>query len=278
MASGSGERQAAREASGPPTPRYSERAPLAWTQVGRAVRLRPMDLEAWLTIAGVCATGAVTPGPSLAVVLKNTVSGGRARGLACAVGHGLGVGIYAAVAVIGLRAVVAFVERPIMVAGAAYLVFMGVQILRAVLASSAAEAAVRSRAASGETGAKARDDAEADVGADEDAALLEHSPVADPGRGGFREGFLIAFLNPKIAVFFLALLSNLVPAEAVLAERIGVASVAMVIDTLWYVVVALVLAGTGAAGWLRRNGALVDGVFGVVLVGLGGWMLWRAVA
>jgi threonine/homoserine/homoserine lactone efflux protein len=241
-----------------------------------------MDLEAWLTIAAVCASGAVTPGPSLAVVLKNTVSGGRARGVACAVGHGLGVGIYAAVAVIGLRAVVAFIERPVMVAGAAYLMFMGAQILRAVMVSTAAQGVSAPRATagpgSGGTAAAPLTAGATDAVPDADAAALAHSPVADPGRGGFREGFLIAFLNPKIAVFFLALLSNLVPPGAVLAERIGVASVAMVIDTLWYVVVALVLAGTGAAGWLRRNGALVDAVFGFVLVGLGGWMLVRALA
>ncbi|MDP6233261.1 MAG: LysE family transporter, partial [Candidatus Poseidoniaceae archaeon] len=43
--------------------------------------------------------GAISPGPSLAVVLRNTLAGGRRRGVACALGHGLGFGAYAMIAV-----------------------------------------------------------------------------------------------------------------------------------------------------------------------------------
>lgn len=209
-----------------------------------------VDLDAWITIAVVCATGAVSPGPSLAVVLKNTVDGGGSRGVACAVGHGLGVGLYAFVAVAGLKALVALIERPVMVAGALYLVWMGVQVLRASWGA---------------------------VPVEEVPAATEADPVdAAQERSGFAQGFAIAFLNPKIAVFFLALLSNLVPAGATLLERSGVATLAMVIDTVWYVIVAVVLARTGAVAAIRRNGRAMDRVFGVVLVSLGAWMLVRA--
>lgn len=216
-----------------------------------------VDLDAWITIAVVCATGAVSPGPSLAVVLKNTVDGGGSRGVACAVGHGLGVGLYAFVAVAGLKALVALIERPVMVAGALYLVWMGVQVLRASWGAVPVE--------------------EGPV--DEARAATESDPVdAAQGRSGFAQGFAIAFLNPKIAVFFLALLSNLVPAGATLLERSGVATLAMVIDTVWYMIVAVVLARTGAVAAIRRNGRAMDRVFGVVLLSLGAWMLVRALA
>lgn len=204
-----------------------------------------MNPDAWMTIALVCGTGAISPGPSLAVVLKNTVEGGRGRGIACAIGHGLGVGLYAFVAVAGLSALVAAIERPVMILGALYLMWMGVQILRA------------------------------SFGATEDAsATPDEERASEPTRrGGFGEGFAIAFLNPKIAVFFLALLSNLVPAEATLLERSGVATLAMTIDALWYVIVAAALAGTGAIDLMRRNGRAMDRLFGLVLLGLGGWLL-----
>ncbi|MEM8710821.1 MAG: LysE family translocator [Planctomycetota bacterium] len=212
-----------------------------------------MNPDAWLTIALVCGSGAMSPGPSLAVVLKNTVEGGRGKGVACALGHGLGVGIYAFIAVAGLTALVAAIERPVMIAGALYLLWMGGKILRATWGSA---------------------DDTTDPEPDAHASSEESS---DASRGGFQEGFAIAFLNPKIAVFFLALLSNLVPSEATLVERSGVASLAMAIDALWYVIVAAALAGTGAVAWLRRNGRSVDRVFGLVLVGLGAWVLWRSV-
>ena len=40
-----------------------------------------MDATAWISIASVCAAGAMSPGPSLAVVVKNTVNGGRLEGV-----------------------------------------------------------------------------------------------------------------------------------------------------------------------------------------------------
>ena len=215
-----------------------------------------MNPDAWLTILLVCGSGAMSPGPSLVVVLKNTVEGGRANGVACGLGHGLGVGIYAFVAVAGLAALVSAIERPVMIAGALYLLWMGANIIRATWGSAET---------SGET-----------QGADPDPLESESTPAANTG--GFTEGFTVAFLNPKIAVFFLALLSNLVPPEATMPERAGVAALAMTVDAVWYVLVAAALAGTGAIRWLRRNGRAVDRTFGFVLLSLGAWVLWRAIA
>ena len=64
-----------------------------------------MDALAWEVIlaAGVVfVLGATSPGPSLMVVLRNTMIGGRRQGVMCALGHGLGFGIYAGMAVFGL--------------------------------------------------------------------------------------------------------------------------------------------------------------------------------
>ncbi len=192
-----------------------------------------MDLAHWLTIAMLCASGAMTPGPSLVVVLERTVSGGRAEGLRVALGHGLGVGIYAFGAVAGFSAVVAAVpglHGLVSVVGALVLVWMGIGSWRA---------------ASGQGG--------------ED----------EPGRRelrGFAAGFSISFLNPKIAVFFLALLGSFVPEQAGLSTRAGVALLAWGIDTTWYLLAALVLQGSGGAAWLSARQAVVRRVSAVILV------------
>jgi len=195
-----------------------------------------MELAAWITIATVCATGAASPGPSLAVVVRATIRGGRVEGALTGLGHGIGVGIYAFGAVVGVSAIVAStpgLQRSIELAGAAYLFWMGVQTLR--------------KGGSGGLG----DDLE-----------------PGQGRRGFIEGFLVAFLNPKIAVFFLALLGSFLPVDAGLGERAGVAGLAMAIDAAWYVFAALLLAGSGAADWLRRNGSWVDRVMAILLFGV----------
>ncbi len=188
-----------------------------------------MELTAWLTLAGICALGAASPGPSLGVVLANTVSGGRGAGVATALGHGIGVGIYAALAVAGMAMVLTTSPR----------LFIGLQIAGAAFLAWLGMGALRSTGASG--------------------------PHAGTGRG-FSEGFLIAFLNPKIAAFFLALFASLVDPSATSAEKAGMGLMAGAIDATWYALVALVLSGTGLGPWLQSRGRLFDRVMGVSLL------------
>ena len=50
--------------------------------------------------------GAISPGPSLAIVIRNTISGGRIQGVMTGLGHGLGLSIYAFIAVMGLSSLI----------------------------------------------------------------------------------------------------------------------------------------------------------------------------
>jgi threonine/homoserine/homoserine lactone efflux protein len=199
------------------------------------------DLAQWLTVALVCALGAASPGPSLAVVIRATLRGGRMEGVWTGIGHGLGVGIYALVAVGGLSLVLLNtpgLQRVIELLGAAYLAWMGVNTLR--LAGQRAN---------------------------------EATPVGSPGKRGFIDGFMIAFLNPKIAVFFLALLGPLLPESAGITARSLVAAMAMMIDGGWYVFVALMLATTGLADKLRHHAVAMDRVMACVLFGVAAFLV-----
>ncbi|MBJ94057.1 MAG: lysine transporter LysE [Rickettsiales bacterium] len=201
-----------------------------------------MELAVWLSIAAVCATGAASPGPSLAVVVRSTVIGGRSRGMLCGLGHGIGVGIYAFGAVVGVSAVVASnpgLARSIEVLGGCYLLWMAVQAARNSVAPASPPSEAR-----------------------------------EPGLAGFAEGFLVAFLNPKIAVFFLALLGSFLPVDASAAQRAGVAALAMCIDALWYMFVAAILAGTGAVRVLEEQGRWVERFMAVLLTAVAVWLLF----
>ncbi len=156
--------------------------------------------------------------------------GGEAGGGATGVGHALGVGLYAFGAVAGVSALLQAwpaVERALSVVGGLYLVWLGVGALRG--------------------GGVARG----------------HEPAT---AGGFGEGFLMAFLNPKIAVFFLALLGSFVPEASGLGTRAGVALLALGIDMGWYVAVAVVLARSGVAAWLSAWGRVLAVATGVLLL------------
>jgi threonine/homoserine/homoserine lactone efflux protein len=205
-----------------------------------------MDIAAWLQIAVVCVLGAMSPGPSLAVILRNTVAGGRLQGVMAGLGHGLGVGFYALAAVTGLAALLAADPALFRIAnwaGAGFLVWIGLRLW---------QASFRSR---------------------------DMAPEPAPARGarGFAEGFIIAFLNPKIAAFFLALFSQFVRVEAGWTEKAAMALTAGAIDTGWYVLVALILAGSGSVDWLRRHGALVDRAIGSVLLVIAAGLFLREI-
>ena len=199
-----------------------------------------MELSIWLSIASICAIGAMSPGPSLGVVIRNTISGGRIQGVLTGIGHALGIGLYSACAIFGIAALLnrhPNAIRAIEILGGLYLIWLGCQSVRFA----------------GESTRK------------DDNEPRKHQ--------GFLDGLAISGLNPKIAVFFLALLGPLIPIDASTAERFGVAMMAMLIDGGWYVTFALLLVRTGAKDWLSAQGKQVDLLLGTILFALGTWLL-----
>jgi threonine/homoserine/homoserine lactone efflux protein len=158
----------------------------------------------------------------------------------------VGVGVYALLTVIGLAAVFAshpVIYRGVAVVGAVYLLWLGVGALRA-----------RGGGAAGPTGARAG------------------------WTSAGRDGFIIALLNPKIALFFAALFSQFVAPDTGLRDTAILALTALAIDGAWYALVALTLSGSGAVVWMQRRRRMLDRVTGVALIALAGWALLQALA
>ena len=191
-----------------------------------------MDTAALLGMSLVCAMGAMSPGPSLAVVLRNTISGGRTQGVMTGIGHGIGFGIYAMIAVTGLSAILIADETKFDL-----LQWAGVVVLLWLSYN-----------------------------------MLTYQPSGNPeehqssGRRGFVEGFMISFLNPKILVFLVAVFSQFIDPQMTDTDRVTMAVVAVIIDTTWYVLVAAVLSGTTVIDKLRDNSTIVDRMIGSVLL------------
>ena len=190
-----------------------------------------MDLTSLLALSFVCAMAAMSPGPSLAVVLRNTISGGRLQGIMTGIGHGIGFGLYALVAVTGLSALLLAHDSVFLFlqwSGALVLLWLSYNMLTYIPSNS-----------------------------DESHEIS--------GRKGFIEGFLISFLNPKILVFLVAVFSQFIDPEMNQTERIVMAILAGLIDTTWYVLVAAILAGTPLIDKLRSNSVIIDRIIGLVL-------------
>ncbi len=202
-----------------------------------------MDFTALLGVSFVCAMGAMSPGPSLAVVLRNTISGGRTQGVMTGVGHGIGFGIYAMLAVTGLSAILIADESKFELlqwSGAIVLLWLSYNMLTY----------------------QPSDNKE------------EHE---NSGRRGFVEGFMIAFLNPKILVFLVAVFSQFLDPQMTDMDRFLMALIAGLIDTVWYVLVAVFLSGTVIIDKLRANSTLIDRMIGSVLLVLAFALIGKSV-
>jgi threonine/homoserine/homoserine lactone efflux protein len=198
----------------------------------------PHDLLAFVAVSAVVIC---TPGQDTALLVRNTLAGGRSSGIATAGGVTLGIALWAVAASAGLAALLQASEtvfETLKLAGAAYLAHLGAQSLRRALAQ-------------GEHG----------------HVPPETNPLL-PGRA-FRQGLLSNLGNPKIAVFFASMLPQFVPqGSGSFAILLALGLVFCAMGLAWLTVYAVAVARIGRllAGRVRRA---LDAVTGVVLVALG---------
>jgi len=220
-----------------------------------------MTITSWITVVSICLLGAMSPGPSLAVMLRQTLGGGRKAGLITAFAHGLGFGLYALACVSGIALVIT--TSPVLFAGlqwlgAAFLIWLGIKGLRA-------KAPVAPEAAAAPEGTQTR---LAPAG-----ALADTGPAVPHASSAFRDGFLIVFLNPKIAVFLIAVFSQVIGDHTTAMERMVYVATAMFIDMGWYMIVAWLFSNPLWLGSLQKNSVWLERFFGVILIALAGRLL-----
>lgn len=195
-----------------------------------------MSFSIWLSLVLICCIGAMSPGPSLAIVMQHTLNHSRLHGVIAGISHALGVGVYALLSVLGLALLIASsptLFQAITYAGAAYLAWMGIKILRSTQGSN---------------------------------IKTEITPADVPLTQAARDGFMIALLNPKLAMYFVALFSQFVNADMTLWDKSLFVSTIMFVDGAWYVLVAVVLSHSQIMPWLQQHSLWIDRVMGVILL------------
>jgi threonine/homoserine/homoserine lactone efflux protein len=185
---------------------------------------------------------AITPGPGVIFLISRTAAQGRKIGLASMAGVALGNFGNALIASLGLAVIFAASSRVFVIvklAGAAYLVLLG---LRALAANAATPPAA------------------------------PHSPVSL--RKAFRDGFLVALLNPKTALFFAAFLPQFIgSAGSPLTQSVGLGGV-FVLVALCTDAIYVLAAGTVGPKISHLLGARAYGryVTGATFIALGAYV------
>jgi threonine/homoserine/homoserine lactone efflux protein len=172
---------------------------------------------------------AIVPGVGTAMLVKQSVRGGRRAAFVTVAGLEAGVAFWALAAGLGLSVLLVASEvayQALRIAGIAVLLWFGMRAL-----------------------------------------FGKHRETDAPSAGGFRAGLLVNLANPKLAVFAISFLPQFVSPGAGRWALITLAVLWVVIDTLWYLVIAAAI--TSAIGWLQRHRATIERFSGAVLIGLG---------
>jgi threonine/homoserine/homoserine lactone efflux protein len=193
------------------------------------------------SFVGVVLLGAISPGPDFFVLTRRATLSGRRAGLVTAAGMGTGILIWAAAVVWGVATVLAASAAAfstVKLAGGIYLVLLG---LRAWLT----------------------------LRRDEPPEVAAQERVHQSALKNFSEGLLCNLLNPKVAVFYLALMPQFLPCNAAAPVSALLAAVAACTVTAWYLTIAMIVSSIRRRLLSSRTRKAVDATFGTVLIAMG---------
>ncbi|MGE0004796.1 MAG: LysE family translocator [Parvibaculaceae bacterium] len=200
-----------------------------------------MTLEAYLAFCLAAVAIVIVPGPTVTVVIANSLKYGQRAGLLNVAGTQAGLVVWMAVAVLGLASAISLMGvwfDAIRIAGAAYLIWLGIKLLRSrgeILAAAAAA----------------------------------------PKGGFFLQGFLVILSNPKVLLVFGALIPQFIsPDGDYLKQLLLLGASFMVIATVFDSLYAL--AAGNAGSWLSKSRVrFVEVSSGLCLIGGGLWLALR---
>ena len=191
-----------------------------------------MNVIVWSQLALVCLLGAMSPGPSLAVVIRNSINYNRIAGISCAIGHGLGMSLYATIVIIGLGIILQSylnIFFIIQIVGSIFLVSLG--LLFIIKSNTKIET---------------------------NKQILHAN--------SFIQGFLIAIFNPKILIWFTAIYSHFIRIEADFFEKTILVSTASIIDALWYSLIAILITSYNFKNFIEKNYSRIQKSMGILLI------------
>jgi len=186
----------------------------------------------WVQFASICIVGAMSPGPSMALIIRNSIKYGRVSGLLSSIGHAIGIGIYASISVVGLQLILInniFVFNTIQFCGSIFLLILGILFLK-------------------NSGEK--------LSLEDDQKNLN----------SFIQGFAISILNPKILIWFTAIFSQFIEASSTSMTKLTMVFMASSIDGIWYIIVTIVVTGFGLKQFLENNTKTIQNISGIVLI------------
>ncbi len=204
-----------------------------------------MTLELWLLLIITLLAGAMSPGPSVALVMRTAIVHGRRSGVLVALAHGVGITVYALAVVLGLATAIqssSSLNIGLRIGGALFLFYLGYRMLS--------------------SGIKTVKEGDGVV----TEAPRERDHQSQTQWQHMVNGFLIVFLNPKVVLFFVAIFSQFLTPDQSMTTQLMAASMAGGIDAAWYALVAFCVSNHRLAGALNSASPVIDVAFGALFM------------
>ena len=208
-----------------------------------------------ITLASVHFIALMSPGPDFALVVQNATRYGRQTGVYIALGLSFGILLHAILSLTGVSYLVH--QQPtlfalVQIAGGSYLLYLGFGALKGTWQTRSSKSIVSEQQSSPDL-------------------LLNNK------RQAFSRGFATNILNPKALVFFISLMSTLVPASMSLTGK-GIALVILwSLSLAWFSFLAWALSTERLQAKLKSLAVYIDGLCGLIFTVIGISILWQSV-
>jgi RhtB (resistance to homoserine/threonine) family protein len=212
--------------------------------------MKTLDYAVWLTFATISFFAILTPGPDLAITIRNAVAHGRRAGVFTACGITLGLCVHVGYSITGIvillqKSQMAFEVVKYM--GAAYLCWLGWQALRS----------------------RPHDESAVDSDNSDEAAAGTAGKAAVSCGWAFRSGLMANVLNPKATLFFIAMFTQVISPEAPLWAKAVYGGTVMLEAFFIFMAVAVFMNISHVRRAYTRVAHYIERVLGVFFIGFG---------
>ena len=192
-----------------------------------------MTFLLFIQITFVCLLGAMSPGPSMMVVINNSIFKNKFNGILTALGHGFGIGIYALFAVIGIGLIIKtnyYLFISLKTLSIIFLFYLGLQAL------------VKTN-----------------------HVKFNEGRVSD-GMKSFFQGLSISILNPKILIWFLAIYSQFMSLNNDVFFNLSLVLIASTVDALWYMLLVNLVTSKNVLKFVKDKSYLIKKIVGCLFI------------
>ena len=196
-----------------------------------------MSTITFLQIFFVCLLGAMSPGPSMVVVINNAIFKNRYHGILTSIGHGIGIGIYALFAVVGIGIAIEtnlFLFNLIQILSVIFLIYLGI---KSIINKTKLDFDKKNNAKERVT--------------------------------SFLQGFSISILNPKILIWFVAIYSQFMSIDNDIIFNSYLVLTAGIVDATWYIVLTLSVTSNLALDFVKNKIVILQRFLGFIFIALG---------